>query len=72
MDNYITISRSTAGEKWEMRHCNRGFSYTLRTTNIFKFKEADISELPTTIPEVLLLLLLLVLPQERGFKKGPT
>ena len=70
MDNYITMSRSSATEKWNMRHCNSRFFYTLRTTNAFQFQEADLSESPTTIPEVDLLLLLLVLPQERGFKKG--
>lgn len=70
MDTYITMWRSSAAEKWDMRHCNSRFSYTLPTTNIFQFQEADLSESPTTIPEVGLLLLLLVLPQERGFKKG--
>lgn len=70
MDTYITMWRSSATEKWDMRHCNSRFSYTLPTTNVFQFPEADLSESPTTIPEVGLLLLLLVLPQERGFKKG--
>ena len=70
MNGQLHYHVSSATEKRDMRHCNSSFFYTLRTTNAFQFQEADLSESPTTIPEVDLLLFLLVLPQERGFKKG--
>ena len=70
MDNYFTMSRSSATERCDMSHCDSRFFYTLRTANVFQFLDADLSESPTTIPEFDLLLLLLVLPQERGFEKG--